>query len=539
MTGGLVCQLCPRVPSWRLLRAVGACLFSGRATILFGTGAAPSEGTACAVVPRPRHARERGIPGRGAVVPAERSRHGDATENLVLVARLGPAQGLHHAEAGNETPTPRVVVPAQALCAARSAAGIAAARGGVDASQARGPCTAFVVMAGWTSGRFPVGAAIDTKLTPQPFVDRFAASRPLLGSSWGDLSRARQKQQPQWGILVRKLNLPFDVVTGGGGFIGSHLVDALLAAGRCVRVIDNFSTGRRENLAQHEGDERLDVWVGDVADADLATRALYGAERVFHLAALADIVPSVEKPEVYFHANVQGTFAVMEAARRNGMPRLVYVASSTCYGIPQSFPTSETAPIDTRHPYALTKYLGEQLVLHWLQVYRLPAISLRLFNIYGPRARTTGTYGGVFGIFLAQMLAGKPLTVVGDGTQTRDFTFVSDAVRALLMAADCDRAGEVYNVGSGRPVSVNELVSLLGAERVVHIPKRPGEPDCTWADTRKIREHIGWTPKFPFEEGVRIMLDHIEYWRGAPVWTVEKIEEATADWFKYLGTPAV
>ena len=136
------------------------------------------------------------------------------------------------------------------------------------------------------------------------------------------------------------------------------------------------------------------------------------------------------------------------------------------------------------------------------------------------------------------MLAGKPLTVVGDGSQTRDFTFVSDAVRALLMAAESDRAGEVYNVGSGRPVSVNELVRLLGAKQVVHIPKRPGEPDCTWADTRKIKEHIGWVPTVSFEEGVCIMLDHIEYWRDAPVWTVDKIEEATADWFKYLGTAA-
>jgi UDP-glucose 4-epimerase len=293
--------------------------------------------------------------------------------------------------------------------------------------------------------------------------------------------------------------------------------------------------GREANLEQHRGERRLEVVVADVADSVAVETACEGADRILHLAARADIVPSIEMPQAYFRANVDGTFSVLEAARRHHVRRLVYVASSSCYGIPTAYPTPETAPADPRYPYALTKYLGEQLVLHWAQVYRLPAVSVRFFNVYGPRARTSGTYGAVFGVFLAQLLAGQPLTVVGDGTQTRDFTFVSDAVDALLVAADRGRPGEAYNVGSGRPASVNELVRLLGAPATVHIAKRPGEPDCTWADITKIRAELGWKPEVSLADGVRIMIDNIKYWHDAPVWTVERIAEATSDWFRHLG----
>jgi UDP-glucose 4-epimerase len=257
---------------------------------------------------------------------------------------------------------------------------------------------------------------------------------------------------------------------------------------------------------------------------------------VFHLAARADVVPSIQEPLAYFRSNVDGTFAVLEGARRNRVRRFVYVASSSCYGVPNVYPTPETAPADPRYPYALTKYLGEQLVLHWGQVYHLPVVSVRFFNVYGPRARTSGTYGAVFGVFLAQLLAGKPLTIVGDGEQTRDFTFVTDCVEALLSVAENGSVGEVYNVGSGKPVSVNELVRLLGSPPSVHIPKRPGEPDCTWADISKIRREVGWEPKVSFAEGVAVMRNNIDYWRDAPVWTESAIAEATADWFRYLSS---
>jgi len=325
-----------------------------------------------------------------------------------------------------------------------------------------------------------------------------------------------------------------DLVTGGAGFIGSHLVDRLIADGRRVRVLDNFAVGRRANLAQHEGNPLLEVADGDVADAGLVALVAEGVDRIFHLAARADIVPSIQEPGIYFRANVNGTFAVLEAARRQPVRRLVYVASSSCYGIPAVYPTPESAPIDVRYPYALTKFLGEQMVLHWAQVYGMPAVSLRFFNVYGPRARTSGTYGAVFGVFLAQLLAGEPLTVVGDGEQTRDFTFVSDVVDALIAVAESDPMGEAFNVGSGAPVSVNELVRRLGSPPVVHIPKRPGEPDCTWADISKIRREVGWEPKIGFADGVRVMLDNIEYWRDAPVWTASRIAEATSDWFRFL-----
>jgi UDP-glucose 4-epimerase len=325
-----------------------------------------------------------------------------------------------------------------------------------------------------------------------------------------------------------------DLVTGGAGFIGSHLVDRLLAQGRSVCVLDNFVVGRRANLKQHNGNQRLRIVEADIADQAAVAEAMIGADRVFHLAARADIVPSIQEPEAYFRANVDGTFCVLEAARRHAVKRLVYVASSSCYGIPSDYPTPETAPADPRYPYALTKYLGEQLLMHWAKVYQLPAVSVRFFNVYGPRARTSGTYGAVFGVFLAQLLAKEPLTIVGDGEQTRDFTFVADVVDALIAVAESDKVGEIYNVGSGQPVSVNELVRQLGSPPTVRIPKRPGEPDCTWADIAKIRRELRWEPKVSFADGVRVMLDNIDYWRDAPVWTASRIADATRDWFRFL-----
>ncbi len=330
--------------------------------------------------------------------------------------------------------------------------------------------------------------------------------------------------------------MALDIVTGGAGFIGSHLVDRLLEdPDRRVRVIDNFSNGTLRNLEHLQGEPRLEVVEADLADFRGIEGAFDGAERVFHLAALADIVPSIEKPEAYYRSNVDGTFNALNQSVKCGIERFIYAASSTCYGIPDSYPTKETAEIRPQYPYALTKHLGEQLVLHWAKVYKLPALSLRMFNVYGPRSRTSGTYGAVFGVFLAQLLANEPLTIVGDGEQTRDFTFVADVVDAFLAAASSDRAGEIYNVGSRGTYSINRLVSLLGAQKTVYIPKRPGEPDCTWADVSKIERDIGWQAHVGFDEGVRRMLDNIESWRDAPVWTPERIAGATAGWFKYLG----
>jgi UDP-glucose 4-epimerase len=255
---------------------------------------------------------------------------------------------------------------------------------------------------------------------------------------------------------------------------------------------------------------------------------------VFHLAALADIVPSIRRPAEYFRANVDGTLAVLEAARQNRVERFIYAASSSCYGIPDHYPTPETAAISPQYPYALTKRLGEELVLHWAQVYGLPALSLRLFNVYGPRHRASGAYGAMFGVFLAQKLAGKPYTVVGEGTQTRDFTYITDVTDALAAAAASSLVGDVLNVGSNGTYSVNRIVELLGGP-CVHIPKRPGEPDCTFADIARITRLLGWRPKVRLEEGVAQLLEHIDSWRDAPVWTPESISATTADWFTHLG----
>lgn len=323
------------------------------------------------------------------------------------------------------------------------------------------------------------------------------------------------------------------LVTGGAGFIGSHLVDSLLASGNKVKVIDNFSTGRQENLMHHQENKNLAVIKADVSDFDAIKNHFSGVDKVFHIAALADIVPSIVEPIAYYRANVSGTASVLEAARFAKVKRLVYAASSSCYGIAENFPTPESADIRPEYPYALTKYLAEQIVLHWGKVYKLPVVSLRLFNVYGPRSRTSGTYGAVFGVFLAQKLNNKPFTVVGDGKQTRDFVFVKDVVEAFVLASESRCDGEVMNVGSGRTYSINYLVQLLGGE-VVYIPKRPGEPEATFADISKIKRLVGWQPKVSFEEGVGTMLRNIDYWRGAPLWTSDDISEATKDWFKYL-----
>jgi len=323
------------------------------------------------------------------------------------------------------------------------------------------------------------------------------------------------------------------IVTGGAGFIGSHLVDKLLQEGYLVTVLDNFSTGRPDNLAHQKSNENLKVIKVDISSLEQILPYFKGVDQVFHLAALADIVPSIVDPAAYFKANVDGTFSVAEAARLGGVKKLVYAASSSCYGIPDVYPTPETAQIRPQYPYALTKYLGEQLILHWGNVYKLPVISLRLFNVYGPRSRTSGTYGAVFGVFLAQKLNNKPFTVVGDGRQTRDFVFVSDVADAFFLAANSNCRQEVLNVGSGDTYSVNRLVELLRGD-VVYIPKRPGEPDCTFADTAKIKKLLGWAPQVSFEQGVNAILENIGYWKDAPVWTPEKIEVATQDWFKYL-----
>ena len=326
---------------------------------------------------------------------------------------------------------------------------------------------------------------------------------------------------------------PIAVVTGGAGFIGSHMVDLLAGAGYRVHIVDNLTGGRLLNLEQHRSNPDVVFANRDIRTLEPGDALFNGARYVFHFAGIGDIVPSIDRPVDYMSTNVQGTVRVLEAARYAGVRKLVYAASSSCYGLAEITPTPEDAPIQPQYPYALSKYQGEQAVLHWHAVYRVPVNSIRIFNAYGTRSRTTGAYGAVFGVFLAQKLAGKPLTIVGDGSQRRDFLYVTDVARAFLAVAETEISGRVYNAGAGNPLSVNRLAELLGGPRV-HIPRRPGEPDCTWADISRIRAELGWEPRVTFEEGVRAMLANIDYWREAPVWDPASIAEATRGWFTAL-----
>jgi len=325
---------------------------------------------------------------------------------------------------------------------------------------------------------------------------------------------------------------PIAVVTGGAGFIGSHMVDVLVERGFSVRAIDNLAGGREENLAPHRNNPDLVLEKRDIRSCSPDDRLFRDARYVFHFAGIGDIVPSIERPLEYMSANVQGTAHMLECARNARVDKFVYAASSSCYGL-ASVPTREDHPIEPRYPYALSKYLGEQAALHWHRVYKLPVTSIRIFNAYGTRSRTSGAYGAVFGVFLRQKLAGRPYTVVGDGSQTRDFTYVTDVAHAFLAAAETPRVGRVYNLGAGKPQSVNRLVELLGGEKI-RIPKRPGEPDCTWADISRITSELDWRPQVSFEEGVGKILADIDYWRSAPLWDPDSIDKATKTWFQYL-----
>ena len=322
------------------------------------------------------------------------------------------------------------------------------------------------------------------------------------------------------------------IITGGAGFIGSNLADKLVELGHKVIVIDNLSTGRKQNLKKII--KKIKFVNHDISiDSKKFEKLFYNVDWVFHLAGLADIVPSIKNPKKYFQSNVRGTLNVINASKDKNVKKLIYAASASCYGIPKKFPTNENSKIDTRYPYALTKYLGEKLVLDWFKIYKAKNVSLRFFNVYGPKSRTTGAYGAVFGVFLTQKLFNKPLTIVGNGKQTRDFVHVYDLVSGLIKAAQKSKPGKIYNIGGGKEVSVNYIAKLIGGKKI-YIPKRPGEPDRSLACIKKINKELNWNPKISIEKGVRELLKNKNHWSDAPLWTPKKIQEATKEWFKYL-----
>ena len=323
------------------------------------------------------------------------------------------------------------------------------------------------------------------------------------------------------------------LVTGAAGFIGSHVVEHYLNKGYKVIGFDNLISGTLRNLEFAKDNKNFSFYQIDIRDRDKLFEYFFNVDILIHAAALADIVPSITNPVNYFETNVTGTLNIMEYCKAAKVKKIIYIASSSCYGIPSTYPTPEYADISPEYPYALTKYLGELVALHWSKVYKIPVISLRLFNVYGPRARTNSNYGAVLGVFLAQKIANKPLTIVGDGDQSRDFTHVADVVRAIDAAAVTNKKG-IYNVGSGKTYKIKYLASLI-SEWYVNIPKRPGEPNCTFADISKIGEELNWTPSVSLEMGVADLLNDLSSWNEAPVWTPEAIQIATKEWFKYLG----
>lgn len=322
-------------------------------------------------------------------------------------------------------------------------------------------------------------------------------------------------------------------MTGGAGFIGSHAVDCLVSRGYFVRVIDDLRGGRLSNLVEAMATHMVTIHEQDICTLEPDSSIFTGVDLVLHFAGIGDIVPSIERPTEYLYNNVMGTVRVLEASRAAGVHRFVYAASSSCYGDRPPIPTTEDAPIVTKHPYALSKYLGEQATFHWMHVYGLSANSLRIFNAFGTRSRTSGAYGAVFGVFLKQKLEGRPFTVVGDGSQGRDFVYVTDVAEAFVRAGETQLSGRTWNLGCNSPQSVNRLVELMDGP-VVHIPKRPGEPDVTWADTTAIQRDLGWRPLVSFEEGVSRVLAKIDGWADAPLWDDVSIAEATASWFDWL-----
>ena len=323
------------------------------------------------------------------------------------------------------------------------------------------------------------------------------------------------------------------LVTGCAGFIGSHLCEKLVKLKYKVVGIDNLSNGKISNLKTIKDNKNFEFIKADINNLNILNKNLCKIDKICHLAALADIVPSIKNPKSYFKSNVYGTFNLLNLCKDLKIKKFIYTASSSCYGIPSIYPTNEKSKIDAKYPYALTKRLGEELSIHFGKLYKIPTISLRLFNVFGPRARTSGSYGAVFGVFLAQKLANLPYTIVGDGKQKRDFTYVDDVVDAYIEMLGSNFKNEIFNVGSGNCYSINYLVSLLKGNSI-NIPKRPGEPDCTFADISKITKYTNWKPKVSFELGVKKLLENIKDFNKAPIWNEKSIAKETKDWFKYL-----
>ena len=322
------------------------------------------------------------------------------------------------------------------------------------------------------------------------------------------------------------------LVTGCAGFLGSHMTDYLLKKKHFVIGIDDLTSGKFDNI-KHHGKKSFKFYKKNIVHINKIIKNKK-IDYVFHFAGHGELIPSIEKPLNYFDNNVRNTILVLEALRKNKnkVKKFVYAASSSCYGI-NNKKTNEKQPIKIEHPYGFSKYIGEQASMHWGKVYNIPIISIRIFNAYGPRSRTTNVYGAVMGVFIKQKISGYPLTLVGDGKQKRDFLYVDDLCRAFYKAALSKFKNTIFNLGSGKPETIKKLANLMSSKQIT-VPWRPGEPRTTHADIKKIKNSLKWKPKVKFERGIKIILSNTSYWKNAPLWTKKKIKKATSNWIRFL-----
>jgi UDP-glucose 4-epimerase len=295
------------------------------------------------------------------------------------------------------------------------------------------------------------------------------------------------------------------IITGGAGFIGSNLTDHLVRIGHKVVILDNLVSGKKSNISHHNK-KNVKLFKIDISKSRKLDKYFRGADYVFHLAALAQIIPSFKNPKKYFINNVNGTLNVLEAAKKEKIKKFIYAASSSCYGNPKKFPTSEKDKIDLKHPYAVTKFIGEELVVRYATVHKMPNISFRFFNVYGPRLSTSGQYSAVIGNFLSQTKSKKALTIVGDGKQTRDFIHVDDLANAFIKVIKSKLVNKIYNLGSGKSTSINTVAKIFKGKRR-HIAIRPGEPRTSLANITKLKKDINWKPKISIQSGIKKLLD--------------------------------
>ena len=294
------------------------------------------------------------------------------------------------------------------------------------------------------------------------------------------------------------------IITGGAGFIGSNLAEHLVNIGHKVVVLDNFVSGNKSNLS-HLKKKNLKIIKIDISNSKNLDKYFKGTDYIFHLAALAQIIPSIKYPKKYFKNNVIGTIKVLEAAKKVKIKKFIYAASSSCYGVPKNIPTSENDEIDLRNPYAVTKFVGEEIVMKYASMFKMPNISFRFFNVYGPRLNISGQYSAVIGNFLSQTKKNKKLTIVGDGKQTRDFIHVDDLANAFIKVIKSKKVNKIYNLGSGKKTSINLIAKIFGGKKKF-IPIRPGEPKNSLANISKIKKEIKWKPKISIEEGIKKLL---------------------------------